>query len=58
MDSHVVGELLEMHLLLIELLAELQKLLLLALADGVVLLGTLTALESISIFAEETNWLA
>lgn len=54
----MVGELLEMHLLLIELLAELQKLLLLALADGVVLLGTLTALESISIFAEETNWLA
>jgi hypothetical protein len=54
----MVGELLEVQLLLIELLAELQKLLLLALADGVVLLGTLTALESISVFVEETNWLA
>lgn len=45
----MVGQLLEVNLLLGELLLELNELLLLTLADGVVLLGLLTALESITV---------
>jgi hypothetical protein len=45
----VVGQLLEVVLLLGELLLELEEPLLLALADGVVLAGTLAALESVSV---------
>jgi hypothetical protein len=48
-DVHVLGEALEVLLLLLELLLELHKLLLLTLADGVVLAGTLSALESVAI---------
>lgn len=48
MDSHVIGELLEVRLLLVELLAELHELFLLALADGVVLGALLAAPEGIA----------
>jgi hypothetical protein len=47
--SHVIGELLKVGLLLVELLPQLQKPLLLALADGVVLGGLLTLRESITV---------
>lgn len=47
--SHVVGQLLEVRLLLGELLLELEEPLLLALADGVVLAGALTALEGVAV---------
>jgi hypothetical protein len=45
---HVLGQAVEVLLLLVEPLLELQELLLLALADGKVLLGPLTALESVT----------
>ena len=45
---HVIGQAVEVLLLLIELLLELEELLLLALADGEVLLRLLAALESIA----------
>lgn len=44
----MVREALEVLLLLSQLLLELQKLLLLALADGPVFVGALTALESVT----------
>lgn len=44
----MLGEAIKVSALLVELLTELEKLLLLALADGVVLAGLLTALESIT----------
>lgn len=47
---HVVLELLQVGLLLAELLLELQKLLLLALADRIVLIGLLALLEGITGF--------
>lgn len=46
----MVRELLEVGLLLAELLLESHELLLLALADGVILLGALAALEGVAIF--------
>ena len=45
----MIGELLEVLLLLVELLPELEELLLLALPDGIVLLRFLAALEGISV---------
>lgn len=45
----MIGELLEVRLLLVELLPELHELFLLALADGVVLGALLTALEGIAV---------
>lgn len=45
---HVLGEAIEVLTLLVELLAERKKLLLLALADGVILVGLLAALEGIT----------
>lgn len=57
--AHVLGQALKVHLLLGKPLAELNELLLLALADGVVLAGTLSSLESISIVAVvsvQLNW--
>jgi hypothetical protein len=47
-DKHVVRETLEMLLLLSKLVLELHELLLLALTDGVVLVGFFAALESIT----------
>lgn len=47
-DVHVIRELLQMRLLLGQLLLELQKLLLLTLADGVVLVGLLALLERVA----------
>lgn len=47
-DSHVVGQLLEMALLLGELLLQLEQLLPLAPADGVVLVGLLAPLEGVT----------
>jgi hypothetical protein len=47
-DVHVLGQTLEVLLLLLELLLELEKLLLLTLADGVVLAGLLAALEGVT----------
>lgn len=47
-DVHVIRELLQMRLLLGQLLLELQKLLLLTLADGVVLVGLLALLEGVA----------
>lgn len=46
----MLGQLLEVFLLLIELLAQLQQLLPLTLADGVVLVGLLAFLEGVTIF--------
>lgn len=46
---HVLGEALEVLLLLLELLLELNELLLLALADGVVLVGLLSSLEGVTV---------
>lgn len=46
----MVGELLEVRLLLGELLLELEEPLLLALADGVVLVGAFAALEGVAGF--------
>lgn len=43
----VLGQLVQMGLLLLELQLQLLQLLLLALADGVVLVGALTALEGV-----------
>jgi hypothetical protein len=48
-DSHMVGQLLEVTLLLGNLLAELDELLLLTHADSVVLRSLLAALEGISV---------
>jgi hypothetical protein len=48
-SSHVVRQLLEVGLLLVQLLLELEEPLLLALANGVVLVGALAALEGISV---------
>ena len=48
--SHVVRQLLEVLLLLGEAGLELDKLLLLALPDGVVLAGALALLEGVSVF--------
>lgn len=48
-DVHVLGEALEVLLLLLELLLELNELLLLALADGVVLVGLLSSLEGVTV---------
>lgn len=45
----MIRELLEVSLLLVDLLAELEELLLLALADGIVLSGLLTAPEGITV---------
>ena len=45
----MVGQLLEVILLLMNLLAKLEELLLLTLADGVVLVSLLSALEGVSI---------
>lgn len=45
----MLGEALEVRLLLLELLLELLELLLLALANGVILVGTLSALESVAV---------
>lgn len=45
----MLGKTVKVLLLLSELLLELQELLLLALTDGVVLRGTLSALESITV---------
>lgn len=47
-DVHVIRELLQVRLLLGQLLLELQKLLLLTLADGVVLVGLLALLEGVA----------
>lgn len=47
-DKHVVRETLEMLLLLSKLVLELHELLLLALTDGVVLIGPFAALEGIT----------
>lgn len=47
-DVHVLGQTLEVLLLLLELLLELEKLLLLTLADGVVFAGLLAALEGVT----------
>lgn len=44
----MLGEALEVLLLLLELLLELNELLLLALADGVVLVGLLPSLEGVT----------
>jgi hypothetical protein len=52
----VIGELLEVGLLLVELLPELEEPLLLALSDGEVLVCLLAALEGISVLV--TGWLA
>lgn len=48
MRIHVLGKAIEVLLLLGELLPELQELFLLALADGVLLGGSLTALEGVT----------
>lgn len=45
----MIGQLLEVRLLLVELLLELEEPLLLALADGVVLVGALAALEGVTV---------
>lgn len=45
----MIRQLLEVGLLLLELLAELQELLLLAHTDGIVLVGLLSALEGVSV---------
>lgn len=45
---HVLGEAVEVALLLDELLLELNELLLLALADGVILVGLLPSLEGVA----------
>lgn len=45
----MLGEALEVLLLLLELLLELNELLLLALADGVVLVGLLSSLEGVTV---------
>ena len=47
----MVRELLEVGLLLPKLLLESHELLLLALADGVILLGALAALEGVTVFS-------
>jgi hypothetical protein len=47
-DVHVIRELLQVRLLLGQLLLELEELLLLALADGVVLVGLLALLEGVA----------
>lgn len=47
-NVHVVSQLLEVGLLLLNPLAQLLELLLLALPDGVVLLGALAALEGVA----------
>lgn len=47
-DVHVIRELLQVRLLLGQLLLELQKLLLLTQADGVVLVGLLALLEGVA----------
>jgi hypothetical protein len=54
--SHVIGELLKVGLLLVKLLPQLQKPLLLALADGVVFGSLLTLLESVTVVFRP--WLA
>ena len=46
--EHVLGKLVKVSLLLLELQLELLQLLLLALADGVVLVGALAALEGVT----------
>lgn len=51
--EHVLGELLEVGLLLGKLLLELEELLLLALADGHVLRSLLSALEGVSVKKRE-----
>ena len=51
-DEHVLGEACEMLLLVAELLLEFEQLLLLALADGIVLTGTLASLKSVAARAE------
>lgn len=56
-NSHMVGQLLEVVLLLVDLLAELEELLLLAHADGIVLLSLLAALEGVSVSRKDV-WLA
>lgn len=48
-NSHVIGQLLEVGFLLLDLLAELYELLLLAHANGIVLAGLLSALEGVSV---------
>lgn len=53
--SHVVGQLLQVSLLLVELLLEFEEPLLLALANGVVLVGALAALEGVTV---SEAWLA
>lgn len=50
-NSHMVGQLFEVILLLAELLAQLEQLLLLTLADSVVLVGLLALLEGVTIMA-------
>jgi hypothetical protein len=52
----VVRELLQVSLLLLDLLLHLQKLLLLALADGVILGGLLTLLEGIAAGGAKSAW--
>jgi len=47
--SHVIRELLEVVLLLLDLLPELEELLLLGLADEQLLVGALTLLEGVSV---------
>jgi len=54
----VIGQLLQMALLLVDSLAELNKLLLLALTDSVVLVGLLPALEGVSVFIRKRKLLA
>ncbi len=49
----MVGQLLEMFLLLANLLAEFCELLLLTLTDGVVLVGLLSALEGVSVIRKK-----
>ena len=54
-DKHVVRELLQVLLLLLELLLQFQQLLLLALLDGVVLGGALAALEGITVLSSSAR---
>lgn len=54
-NVHVVRKALEVVLLLGELLLELEELLLLALTDGVVLAGTLAALESVTVCGDKVQ---
>lgn len=54
-DIHVLGETVEVLALLIELLPEREELLLLAQADGVVLVGLLAALEGVTTVEKQST---